>query len=394
MSLFYFFRQIYLTSQSLLSETCIALGEHLASLINGSGKVVVGKQQRDAGSSGSMTKEGKNNLRREALHALADGAGYAAKAENYDLAVHAARQFWNFALPYLKKPLERALLLENVNEIISSLNSTYKLRHKDDIENIEDIKSDLVKINKKDKQAKPEVHNVSVVTTAEIVKLEDASDDLTLRAALYGCLFQILIDKHSYEEALQEMDHALQEMPRSRHRLLIYRYRIMTKAKLGLDVSMDLQKFKEESERNLAQMYRRVALSSTKKDDFIQAYQNAIEALTLNESLWMKFEYLVELSQWLYSNEYKLQNCIDLIEWAIEVVSNVKRDKLVSAQSNTSKSSKLTKKTSNKQLLTNELNTASVISEIHSDLGTDLDGRHSNLLSKDTFISKSIRLLI
>jgi hypothetical protein len=141
------------------------------------------------------------------------------------------------------------------------------------------------------------------------------------------------------------MDYALSEMPRSKHRLFIYRFRIMTKAKLGLDVQMDLQKFKEETENNLAQMYRKVALSSNTSSDIIIAYQRAIDTLNVNlnfynktveifspnfvilkseENQWLKFEYLIELAQWLYSNEYEFESCVDLVEWAIDIITNLK----------------------------------------------------------------------
>ncbi len=71
---------------------------------------------------------------------------------------------------------------------------------------------------------------------------EDRFDDLTLRCVLYACLFQILIDRQEFEEALEQMDAALTDLPRTKHRLLIYRVKVITKSKLGLDVQMDLQK--------------------------------------------------------------------------------------------------------------------------------------------------------
>jgi hypothetical protein len=111
---------------------------------------------------------------------------------------------------------------------------------------------------------------------------QDAYDDLTLRCVLYACLFQILIDKSQYEEALEAMEVALNELPRTKHRLLIYRFKVITKSKLGLEVHMDLQKFREESEKNLALMYRKVALSSLRHSDTIGLYQKAIETLNVS----------------------------------------------------------------------------------------------------------------
>ena len=71
---------------------------------------------------------------------------------------------------------------------------------------------------------------------------EDRFDDLTLRCVLYACLFQIQIDRQDFDEALEQMESALNELPRTKHRLLIYRIKVITKSRLGMDVQMDLQK--------------------------------------------------------------------------------------------------------------------------------------------------------
>ena len=282
-------------SQCLLSEVCIALGEHLAITLNPGAMIMqlATASKRDTSSiTTASSKDIRSTIRREAVNAFSDGAGYASKAENYDLAIHAARQYWNLSLSYLKKASERALLLENLREILSSLAITYKIKsseNENDQEENEQPEKPVGILKTKGKKSRPQSPSKNESTkfaettmSNEILnKTADAFDDLTLRSALYGCLFQILIDKKDFSEALEEMDRALNNMPRTRHRLLIYRYRIMTKAKLGMDVQMDLQKFREESEKNLAEMYRKVALSSTKHEDIITAYKNAIEALTV-----------------------------------------------------------------------------------------------------------------
>ncbi len=43
-------------------------------------------------------------------------------------------------------------------------------------------------------------------------------------------------------------------------------------------------------------------------------------------SIFLKIEYILELSQWLYSHEYQLIDCIDLCEWAIDLLMfNIKQ---------------------------------------------------------------------
>jgi hypothetical protein len=131
-----FKRTIYTLSQCLLSEVCIALGEHehLAVTLNPGSMMIqlsTATKREFLAITTASNKDIRSTIRRDAF---SDGAGYAAKAENYDLAIHAARQFWNLSLSYLKKASERDLLLENLREILSGLAVTYKIKKVDNEE--------------------------------------------------------------------------------------------------------------------------------------------------------------------------------------------------------------------------------------------------------------------
>ncbi len=337
-------RFVYMSSQFYFSQACISLGEHLAQLLNSpiaSSQTSKNKDKDDKGSRISMTsvssKDVRTALRRDALNAFSDGAFYASKAENYDLCIHAARHFWNTALPYLKNVQERATLYDNIGEILASLQVAYKfklptgqseMKSEQTATNQEQAKpdekpkeidaqkskkrSDTAEGKKKSDTSKQEslgkidqrsdansalnvaqstAVGVNVEETSGTGTNEDAFDDLTLRTVLYACSFQILIDKKEFEEALEQMDTALNDLPRTKHRLLVYRFKVIIKSKLGMDVQMDLQKFREESEKNLAQMYRKVALSSAKHSDAISCYQKAIEALSVS-AFFLGFHFL------------------------------------------------------------------------------------------------------
>ena len=289
-----------MSSQNLLSIGCIALGEHLASLLNTPSNAVkannptastvsVAKNQRELSTqtlTSSSSKDMRVSLRRDALNAFADACGYAARAENYELAIHAARHYWNLSMSYLQQQSERATLYENLAEILKSLQIAFKFKavevakvdetasvcdeKKDETKKVEEKLEAEVKGNSKkpgsatpknktadlkkkggggDKITESQLTNYEVVEQALVTKqepafdpYEDAFDDLTLRCVLYACLFQVLIDRQDYEEALEAMESALNDLPRTKHRLLIYRIKVITKSKLGLDVQMDLQK--------------------------------------------------------------------------------------------------------------------------------------------------------
>ena len=287
-------KNIYLKSQFLLSQACLALGEHFSFILNNPNTSPIAsssKQNLDQSQNVNASNSSKDiriALRRNALNGFADAAIYAANSENYELVVHAARHYWNLCLPYLAQPQERATLYENLTEILYSWTSVYKFKPKEIINNIESEKAEEMiemvqtKSAKSFKSTKSNKENILAETEKKPENFEDAFDDLTLRCVLYACLFQISLDKNQFEEALEQMETALNDLPRTKHRLLVYRFKVITKAKLGMDVQMDLQKFREENEKNLAQMYRKVALSSIKNSDTIKSYQRAIETLSVS----------------------------------------------------------------------------------------------------------------
>ena len=87
------------------------------------------------------------------------------------------------------------------------------------------------------------------------------------------------MDRHAWHSALDAIDSALQVLPRTQHRLLLYKYRVLIKSKLGLSISTDMIKFREQGELALAKMWRQVALMARKRDHVINAYQQAISTL-------------------------------------------------------------------------------------------------------------------
>lgn len=294
-------KNVYLKSQFLLSEACLALGEHFAFILNNPNSSPMASsskqnlEQTQNSNASNSSKDIRVALRRSALNGFADAAIYAANSENYDLVVHAARHYWNLCLPYLAQAQERATLYENLTEILSSWTSVYKFKPKEILDNVDGVKSEVItegvqtKSAKSIKSAKSNKESIKAIkeeskadTEQKLGNCEDAFDDLTLRCVLYACLFQITLDKKQFEEALEQMEMALNDLPRTKHRLLVYRFKVITKSKLGMDVQMDLQKFREESEKNLAQMYRKVALSSIKNSDTIKSYQRAIETLSVS----------------------------------------------------------------------------------------------------------------
>ncbi|XP_052771669.1 cilia- and flagella-associated protein 46-like isoform X4 [Mya arenaria] len=273
---------------------------------------------------------GKNAIRREALSAFLNSARFAMKADNYELVMTAARHYWNACCPLVSQPIERELLREPVRIILQCITETADSKKKEEKTENEDGQSVEAEIGETKSDSGRSAGGIGAV-----------EDDLTLRAALYGVLFQSYADKGQWEAGLLAMDQAITDMPRTKHRLLIFKHRVMTKARLGRSVAMDIQKFKhelrklepvrsrrrkDESEDYVAHMWRRVALMSKETSEQLLSYQNAIEALSSESTTWLKVDLLQEFAQWLCVRDFPVEDAVDQLQWAIDIMINMQAE--------------------------------------------------------------------
>ncbi|XP_066929818.1 cilia- and flagella-associated protein 46-like [Clytia hemisphaerica] len=315
------------------------------------------------------TMNGRNEIKMNGLNCFIDAARYASVCKSYDLVLSAARYYWNNICTSLSKPIERQLLQEPIKSLLSCINKVSKEVFEDVSEeestskpkerkkeantamtssttaksgknNNKNVKTPTIKAPTKNHKHKahnkPAVANTNKETyynapptqqsednTNEIVSRETKLDeDLNLRAALYGVLFQTFADKGDFEVALVTMDEAIKVMPRTHHRLVLFKHRVITEAKLNKPTQFDMGKFRYENENMLAQMWCRVAKHSKKQPDQLSAYINAIEALTSDENLYQKVDYLAEFGEWLFVHEYPVSKATDQFYFAISLVLN------------------------------------------------------------------------
>lgn len=116
------------------------------------------------------------------------------------------------------------------------------------------------------------------------------------------------------------MENALQVMPRTHHRLLIFKHRIITNAKLNKPYQFDLGKFRDENESLLSQMWFKVATYANGKIDKQSAYVNSIEVLSESCNIYQKIDFMIEYSQWLFSNEYPRKEAREILLKAISLL--------------------------------------------------------------------------
>ncbi|KAK1166636.1 cilia- and flagella-associated protein 46 [Acipenser oxyrinchus oxyrinchus] len=263
------------------------------------------------GQSIMQTSAGKPHLRKAALNVFELSAccfffSYAEKARSNKLVMVAARHFWNTCWPLIHSPTEREMLLGSIIKILKAITTSSK------------GKTD--EWDKLPAQASITFGHSTATSAPPVTSVGNPEEDLTLRAAMYGLLFHIFADRKEWEAGLKVLDEAIKEMPRTKHRLLIFKHRVIVKARLGHSIMMDIQKFKDENEDYVSYMWHRVALCSKETVEQLACYQNAIGSLQKPESDWQKVDYLLEFGEWLYKNQFPITDSLYQIEWAIDIL--------------------------------------------------------------------------
>ncbi|XP_029305800.1 cilia- and flagella-associated protein 46 isoform X3 [Cottoperca gobio] len=239
---------------------------------------------------------------REALKALVSSVSYAEKAENPALCVAAARHYWNTCLPLTQTPEERWQLQEPLENILIALLHT----------------------NTKHANKQGKVRGLLTVTTLPLRSSKhEATDEkaLTLRAAIYSLLLNIHIDKTDWKSALQLLDQAISNMPRTRHRLPLLKHRILVKARLGESVLTDMQKLQDEGEQCCSSMWHQVALCAANITQQLTCYQQSITSLLSVETQWHKVSsLLLEFGEWLYCHDYSNTDAHHQVQCAVDIL--------------------------------------------------------------------------
>ncbi|KAM6306111.1 cilia- and flagella-associated protein 46 [Aegotheles albertisi] len=252
--------------------------------------------------------KGRKHLRVAASKAFVQSARYAGEARNHSLVMFAARHFWNTCLPLLSSPRDREQFKEPTEIILKNI-------IKAESKNKQKVMLPLHHWNTKDFQS---------IGLSVGCFLPGAEEDLTLRTSLYGLLFHIYADKADWETALKVLDEAIQVLPHTKHRLLIFKHIATVKARLGCKFMMDIQKFRDESEDYLSHMWHHLVTVSRSITGQLSCFQNAIIALQKQENEWQKVDYLLEFAEWLYCNQFPLNDVIKPLNWVIDVLLHMK----------------------------------------------------------------------
>uniref|UniRef100_G1QN87 Cilia and flagella associated protein 46 n=1 Tax=Nomascus leucogenys TaxID=61853 RepID=G1QN87_NOMLE len=249
--------------------------------------------------------KGRKQLRLVAAKAFTESARFGGIAGSGALVMLAARHYWNAWLPLLSSAVYRKKAKGALKRIIGIINKT--------------------EAGKQEKGKTLLLHQWPTADfqgggTTEGYFLPGRP---ALRAALYGLLFHSHADQDDWEGGLKVLDEAVQVLPKDGPPL-IFKHMVIVKAKLGQNFSMEIQKFKAESEDYLARMWHRLALNSPSVSGKLACYNSAIQALQKPETEWQKVEYLVEFGQWLHHRHFPLEDVVFHLRWAVEILLAMK----------------------------------------------------------------------
>ncbi|XP_027030821.2 cilia- and flagella-associated protein 46 isoform X5 [Tachysurus fulvidraco] len=239
----------------------------------------------------------------EALAMLQTSISYAEQAGSWPLCGTVARHYWNSCLPLLDTPEQRQQLQKPLELIVKALYCTYPQA-----------------ASVRERGAKTQMERQTVAATSALESNSTFEDDLAVRAAMYNVMFQIHVDTGNLKSGLQVLDQAIREMPRSPHRLTLYKQRVLVKALLGESIELDMHKFTEYGEVACATMWHHVTLSTRDTQQKMHCYQNAINTLQSSDSLWQKVNLLLEFAEWLYSNNFPVTDAQLQTQLAIDIL--------------------------------------------------------------------------
>ncbi|XP_041867180.1 cilia- and flagella-associated protein 46 isoform X2 [Melanotaenia boesemani] len=238
---------------------------------------------------------------KEALNMLLSSVSFAEKADNQTLCVRAAVHYWNTCLPLTQIPEERSQLKDHLEKILNALIHTTK----------HDIKQSKVK-GLLPLIALPRESSSHGATIDE--------EDLALRAAIYNLLLHIHTDKADFESALQLLDKAVKEMPRTRHRLSLLKCCILVKARLGKNILLDMQNLRDEEGQSCSLMWHQAAMYADTINQQLTYYQKSITSLMSTESQWQKVSILLEFAEWLFCHDLPKVDARLHVQWAIDIL--------------------------------------------------------------------------
>ena len=200
---------------------------------------------------------------------------YADKAHNFQFVVYNLKLFWNLCKPMHKEPKLTCFLTEKAHIILTILSNYSKIHA-------------LFRIND---------------TIHKDIKIE-----------LFTLFMDAFSNQCSWDNGLDFLELALIQVHKESH-LYFVRYIILFKAKLNINVTMDISHFAEEMRQiDQSNLYLLAAHASTDRKNKFDYYQGAINSLNDREQALLRINIKLEFFQWLVMIKVSHELLISLLE--------------------------------------------------------------------------------
>ncbi|VDP97906.1 unnamed protein product [Trichobilharzia regenti] len=221
------------------------------------------KRRINTGSEDSQTVE--SSLFEAGEEAFYEASRIAYKAGRYDLLVMSTSLYWTLLnhptlsssssqiaqvlqkiqsfdekIHNLTKWLSHCLKIEVRNELATQIRNNENKQDKSTDLSIVKIESVLMDSIRTIKEVSSLYETVTIVPYPTVTQFEM---DLQLRVNMFTALYDLYSEQGNFTSALAVLAKATQNLPRTKHRMLLFRQLVITKAKLGQSVEFDMQKF-------------------------------------------------------------------------------------------------------------------------------------------------------
>ncbi|VDO54361.1 unnamed protein product, partial [Schistosoma margrebowiei] len=302
-------------------------------------------QKRDKSTTSEDSQSIENSLFEAGEEAFYKASNIAHKIGRYDLLVMSAALYWsllnhsilapsNQITHVLQKIESFAKKIENItkwlgqciktevrNELAAQIRNS---ENKQDLTTefstlkLESILTDSVKCTK-------EVSSLYETVVIPYPTVNQFEMDLQLRVDMYKALYNVYSEQGNFTEALSVLAKATTSLPRTKHRMSLFRQLVVTKAKLGQSIELDMQKFTSEPEYLQAQIWIEIAYASSDINVQLMAFKQSVDAIKSPDYWVLKSDLLLQFAQWLFAHGYDMTICISLAEEAVDILNDLYR---------------------------------------------------------------------
>mmetsp|Transcript_28396 Transcript_28396/g.55846 ORF Transcript_28396/g.55846 Transcript_28396/m.55846 type:complete len:1909 (-) Transcript_28396:155-5881(-) len=198
------------------------------------------------------------------------------------LMIQIAKQFWNTIVPFMHDKLTREVVANPVRDILTHLNA-------------------------------------AVAVFGNINEMEPS-----FRVSLYSLQLECYKDKEAWKAGFDLTTETLARLPVSQ-RKVIWQHRLLFMGKLGMDVSIAVQKMKDGEQRVQANMWSTLANSCTNRLEQYTFRKRAIDCL---DNPLDKVEFLIKMGEWLFSESFPISDAEDMLILAVDILNDQEPDVL------------------------------------------------------------------